>query len=176
MLKMPKNAYSGASSGLGMRLVRSVLRRGDRVIATARSIEKLKEAHKNIVFSSLDANAEGRGDVQDRLRLLALEVTSGINILKGIVDEAVGFWGHIDVLVNNAGAGYLGLIEEGGSEMARMQFNTNVFGVLDVTNAVLPHMRAAKSGTIVNVGSRSVWRSEIPSLGRSCYSCIVLPN
>jgi len=68
-------------------------------------------------------------------------------------------------VVNNAGVGYPALLEEGGSSLLEKQFRTNVFGLLDVTNAALPHLRASKSGTVVIVGSRSAYRTEIPGLG-----------
>ncbi|KAF8140890.1 hypothetical protein K438DRAFT_2115996 [Mycena galopus ATCC 62051] len=87
--------------------------RGDRVVATARSLDKMKDFPKT-----------------DALRLLQLDVTSGEEAIKDIVAKAVGFWG------------------------------TNVFGTLDVTTAVLPYMRAKKSGTIVMIGSRTSWRPE----------------
>ncbi|KAK7049935.1 hypothetical protein VNI00_005365 [Paramarasmius palmivorus] len=143
---------TGTTSGFGHRLVKSALARGDRVIATARSFEKLEAMYS---------------DVQDRenLRLLELDITIGFEKIKGIVEEGVKAWGRIDVLVNNAGNGYLALVEEATSDLYRRQFETNVFGIMDVTNAVLPHMREKKRGTIVTVGSRSVWRADTPGIG-----------
>ncbi|KAJ7595443.1 hypothetical protein C8J56DRAFT_922318 [Mycena floridula] len=141
---------TGASSGFGKRLVSIGLKRGDRIIATARSLDKLHQT-----FPS----------THDNLRLLQLDVTAGFEAIKQIMDDAIAIWGVLDVLVNNAGIGVLGLLEESGTAMLRRLFDTNVFGVLDVSNAVLPHMRARKEGTIVVVGSRSAWRSETPALG-----------
>ncbi|SJL09004.1 related to ketoreductases [Armillaria ostoyae] len=137
---------TGTTSGLGRRLVTSVLARGDRVIATARSLEKLQALHPS--------------RTSENLHLVQLDVTTGFDGVKTVIDDAVSKWGKIDVLVNNAGAGYLGLVEESGTKMMREQFETNVFAVVDVTNAVLPHMRAQKEGTIVVIGSRSVWRAD----------------
>jgi NAD(P)-dependent dehydrogenase (short-subunit alcohol dehydrogenase family) len=75
------------------------------------------------------------------------------------------FWGRIDILVNNAGLGLPALIEEGGSRHLRRQFETNVFGALDVATATIPFIRESKSGCIVTIGSRSVWKPDIPGLG-----------
>ncbi|KAG6831013.1 hypothetical protein H0H92_013200 [Tricholoma furcatifolium] len=145
---------TGTSSGFGQRIVQSALKRGDRVIATARSLQKLQD-----FVSSIDS------DLRDNLRTLQLDITDGDVVLKAKAEEAVAFWGQIDVLVNNAGIGYPSLVEEGGSTLLRKQFATNVFGVMDVTTAFLPHLRASKQSTIVVVGSRSAWKTEIPGIG-----------
>ena len=86
----------GCSSGFGRRLVTSVLARGDRVIATARSAEKI----------SLPSSPN--------ISVLQLDVKVGFEAIKAILAEAANIWGQIDVLVNNAGIGYGGLLEEGG--------------------------------------------------------------
>ncbi|KAJ6598429.1 hypothetical protein DFH09DRAFT_1258468 [Mycena vulgaris] len=139
---------TGTSSGFGNCLVASVLARGDRVIATARSLDAIKhlEGSPNVCIRQLD-------------------VTSGAEAIAATVAEAVGIWGRLDVVVNNAGAGYPGLLEEGGSDLLRKQFAVNFFGVMDVAAASLPHLRAQKAGTIVIVGSRSAWKTELPGLG-----------
>ncbi|CCL99482.1 uncharacterized protein FIBRA_01500 [Fibroporia radiculosa] len=137
---------TGTSSGFGKRLVASVLARGDYVIATVRSLEKF----------SLPS-----GD-RSRLRIIALDVTDSFDTIQRAVHAAVEFWGRIDVLVNNAGYGLKSLLEEGGATAAMTQFQTNVFGVINVTNAVLPHMRARRTGTVVMMGSRSVWKADTP--------------
>ncbi|KAJ7176711.1 hypothetical protein C8R46DRAFT_889813 [Mycena filopes] len=139
---------TGTSSGFGSALVASVLARGDRVIATARAVESIK--HLETPSNS------------DFVRTLQLDVTSGAGAIAATVAEAVGIWGRLDVVVNNAGTGYGGLLEEGGTELLRKQFDVNFFGVMDVVSAALPHMRAQKEGTIVVVGSRSAWKPEIP--------------
>ncbi|KAJ7445848.1 hypothetical protein FB451DRAFT_1292337 [Mycena latifolia] len=139
---------TGASGGFGKCLVKSVLARGDRVIATARSVDKMRDLPRT-----------------DRIRLLQLDVTAGAPALKGIIAAAIAFWGRIDVLVNNAGYGAKGLVEEAGSAEMRLQYETNVFGTLDVTTAVLPYMRAERSGTIVMIGSRTSWRPELTCTG-----------
>jgi NAD(P)-dependent dehydrogenase (short-subunit alcohol dehydrogenase family) len=139
---------TGTSSGFGRRLVSIVLERGDRVVATARSLQKIQDFPQS-----------------PNLHLLELDVTSGTTVIKERVDEAAKVWGRIDVLVNNAGIGLLGILEECGVDKMIRQFRPNVFGVLDVTNAALPYMRERKSGTIVIIGSRSAWRSEVTGLG-----------
>ncbi|CAL1699310.1 unnamed protein product [Somion occarium] len=131
------------SSGFGRRLVNSAVARGDKVIATSRSIEGLED------LSSLS-----------NVRVLQLDVTEGPDIIKQKIDAAVTFFGRIDVLVNNAGIAVKASVEEGGSKDFMDQIQTNVIGLLDVTSAVLPHMRARQSGTIVVIGSRSSWFSE----------------
>jgi len=143
---------TGCSSGFGRRLVSSAIARGDRVIATARKVENIKVAPS------------------PNLHVLQLDVTAGFEILKAKLDEAAKVWGQIDVVVNNAGVGYPALLEEGGSSLLEKQFRTNVFGLLDVTNAALPHLRASKSGTLLIIGSRSAYRTEIPGLGHYAAS------
>jgi len=142
---------TGASSGFGKRLAIAVLARGERVIATARSLEKLES------FKSSENT--------DRLRILRLDVTEGEEKIKVQIAQAAAFWGRIDVLVNNAGYGLPGLMEEGGSKLLRQQFETNVFGVLDVSTATLPYLRQSTAGCLVVIGSRSAWKAELPGLG-----------
>ncbi|KAG2095895.1 uncharacterized protein F5147DRAFT_840083 [Suillus discolor] len=139
---------TGTSSGFGRRLVSIVLERGDRVVATARSLQKIQDFPQS-----------------PNLHLLELDVTSGTTVIKERVDEAAKVWGSIDVLVNNAGIGLLAILEECGVDILTRQFRPNVLGVLDVTNAALPYMRERKSGTVVIIGSRSAWRPEIKGLG-----------
>ncbi|KAJ6466020.1 hypothetical protein C8R47DRAFT_1154158 [Mycena vitilis] len=139
---------TGTSAGFGECLVKSVLARGDRVIAAARTLSKVQYLATS-----------------DNIRLLELDITSGISTIKSIIAKAVEFWGRIDVLVNNAGNGAKGVVEEAGSAQLRLQYETNVFGTLDVTTAVLPYMRAQRSGTIVMIGSRTSWRPENPATG-----------
>ncbi|KDR79472.1 hypothetical protein GALMADRAFT_243567 [Galerina marginata CBS 339.88] len=145
---------TGASSGFGKRLVISILARGDRVIATARSLEKLESFTSSLSVQDLD-----------RLRTIYLDVTDGEEKIKTQIDQAAAFWGGINVLINNAGYGLPGLMEEGGSKLLRRQFETNVFGVLDVTTAALPYLRQNKASCLVVIGSRSAWKPELPGLG-----------
>ncbi|KZP18750.1 NAD(P)-binding protein [Athelia psychrophila] len=145
---------TGASSGFGLRLVESALARGDFVIATARNLSKLDAALK-------------RSSV--RLHRMQLDVTEGEGALKAKLEEAAQIWGRVDVCANNAGFGMSGLIEECGSGELKDQFRTNVFGLLDVTTAVLPHMRKQRSGTIVIFSSRMTWKPE-SAVSRSFFA------
>lgn len=92
----------GTSSGFGKRLVASILNRGDRVIATARSLEKIQS------LRSLP------GANPSTLHLLRLDITDSIETIQHVVGDALSVWGRIDVLVNNAGYGMKATIEEGG--------------------------------------------------------------
>lgn len=144
---------TGTSSGFGKHLVESALARGDRVIATARSTDKIKS------LMSLP------GASPSRLALLRLDVSDSVETIQRTMNYAISIWGRIDVVVNNAGLGMKSVLEEGGSLAAMQQFQTNVFGVLNVTNAVLPHMRERRSGTVVIVGSRTGWHAACPPVG-----------
>jgi NADP-dependent 3-hydroxy acid dehydrogenase YdfG len=129
---------TGCSTGFGYELARLLLDQGYRVVATARDASKL---------AGLLAGA-GR----DRALALALDVTKEETIAAA-VQAAQARFGQIDVLVNNAGYGYLAAIEEGEDAPVRAMFDTNVFGLVAMTKAVLPGMRARKQGAIVNLSS-----------------------
>src|ERR1700722_17158610 len=128
---------TGCSVGFGRELVRQVLDRGWRAVATARNPEQVQ------------AVIAGH---QDHALALPLDVTDKDAVARA-VQAAEEKFGCIDVLVNNAGYGYLAAIEEGEDEEVRALFETNVFGLIAVTNAVLPGMRARKKGHIVNLSS-----------------------
>jgi NAD(P)-dependent dehydrogenase (short-subunit alcohol dehydrogenase family) len=128
---------TGCSTGFGHQLARLVLARGWRAVVTARDPSKL------------DDFAAGH---QDRALILPLDVTRRAQIDE-VVTQATDRFGRIDALVNNAGYGYLAAIEEGEDEAVRAMFDTNVFGLVDMTKAVLPVMRAQRSGLIVNISS-----------------------
>jgi NAD(P)-dependent dehydrogenase (short-subunit alcohol dehydrogenase family) len=128
---------TGCSTGFGRELARLVLERGWRAVVTARDVSKVKDI----------AQAHG-----DRALVLPLDVTRRTQIDE-VVAETHRRFGRIDTLVNNAGYGYLAAIEEGEDDAVRAMFETNVFGLVDMTKAVLPVMRAQRSGLIVNVSS-----------------------
>ncbi|SDM53585.1 oxidoreductase [Streptomyces wuyuanensis] len=128
---------TGASRGFGLEIARQALENGDRVVATARDPEAVEKA--------LPGHA-------DALLAVALDVTSAAQA-EAAVDAALARFGGIDVLVNNAGRGLVGAVEETSDREARTVFDTNVFGLLTVTRAVLPAMRAARAGTVLNVSS-----------------------
>ncbi len=128
---------TGCSTGFGRELVVLLLEQGFRVVATARDASKLT------------ALVEGH---DDRGLALPLDVTDA-DAIAHAVKQAEAKFGRIDVLVNNAGYGYLAAIEEGEDAPVRQMFDTNVFGLVDMTKAVLPGMRARKTGHIVNLSS-----------------------
>ena len=128
---------TGCSTGFGRELAKLVLARGWRAVVTARDASKVADI------------AEGHAD---RVLVLSLDVTQPAQIEEVVAATKLKF-GRIDALVNNAGYGYLAAIEEGEDEAVRAMFETNVFGLIDMTKAVLPVMRAQRSGVIVNVSS-----------------------
>src|SRR5690606_1689584 len=128
---------TGCSTGLGRALATAVLDRGQRAAVTARSPEQVAD---------LVAAHPGRAVA------LPLDVTDHDQVVRA-VKAAEAEFGGIDVLVNNAGYGYLAALEEGEDDEVRRMFDTNVHGRVDVTRAVLPGVRARRSGHIVNVSS-----------------------
>lgn len=135
--KSPVWLVTGCSTGFGRELVTAVLESGGRVVATARKPDSLRD---------LVAGHD------DRALALKLDVNEPADI-DAVVAAAEKKFGRIDVLVNNAGYGYLAAIEEGEDAAVRAMFETNVFGLVAMTKAVLPVMRRQKSGHVVNISS-----------------------
>lgn len=134
---MTRWLITGCSTGIGREIARAALQAGHSVVVTARRAESVTDF------------AEAFGD---RAKVVALDVTDKAQIAAAVraADDA---FGGIDVLVNNAGHGYLAAVEEGEDEQVRKLFDTNYFGVVDTIKAVLPQMRGRKSGHIVNISS-----------------------
>jgi NAD(P)-dependent dehydrogenase (short-subunit alcohol dehydrogenase family) len=128
---------TGCSTGLGRALAARVLADGGRAVVTARDPGTLTDL------------VDGHGD---RALALPLDVTDPAQVATA-VERAESAFGRIDVLVNNAGYGYLAAVEEGEDDQVRELFETNVFGLVSLTKAVLPGMRARRSGHVVNVSS-----------------------
>ena len=128
---------TGAARGIGAAIGKAALAAGDSVIVTGRRREAVEQTF---------------GADNDRVLSLALDVTREDRAL-AVVEAAVARFGRIDVLVNNAGYGVLGFFEETTDAEARAQYDTNLFGVLNVTRAVLPVMRRRRSGRIFNISS-----------------------
>src|SRR5689334_15752537 len=128
---------TGTSQGFGRELVRAAIERGDSVVATSRSPQAVAE-----VFPKAGG----------RLLAVAMDLRDAAQI-SNVVKEAVARFGRIDILVNNAGYGITGAIEEASETEIAAVYETNVFGLLRVTRAVLPHMRKQRSGHIVNLSS-----------------------
>lgn len=134
-----------SSTGLGRALAQAVLERGYHLVATARQPEQLKE------LSGSFAVAKGNR-YPDRVTTIALDVTKAQSIQQA-VEAALSAYNRIDVLVNNAGYGTMGAIEEVSDDDIQRQFDTNLFGSLNLTRAVLPTMREQRSGHILNLSS-----------------------
>jgi NAD(P)-dependent dehydrogenase (short-subunit alcohol dehydrogenase family) len=128
---------TGCSTGFGRELARAVLERGHRVVVTARNAEAVRD---------LAAGREAQALVQ------ALDVTDPVQV-DAVVRAAEERFGRIDVLVNNAGIGYFGAVEESEDAEVRRMFEVNVFALARMTQAVLPGMRARRRGHVVNISS-----------------------
>ncbi len=128
---------TGCSTGFGRELAKAVLARGERVVVTARDVEQVQDFEQS---------------GPELARAFPLDVTDLAEVSEA-VDHTLDAFGRIDVLVNNAGYGSMGAVEEVHEEEIRRQFEVNVIGVLNVTRAVLPHMREMRSGHVVNISS-----------------------
>ncbi len=126
---------TGCSTGFGRELTRILLQRGNSVVVTARNPATLEEfaTHENALIATLDVTIPTQ--IADAVR------------------QAESRFGRIDVLVNNAGYGYLAAIEEGEDAEVRAMFEANVFGLAEMTKAVLPIMRKQRAGHVVNISS-----------------------
>ena len=125
---------TGASSGIGGSTARKLARIGYTVYGAARRTDRLQEL------------------ASDGLIPLGMDVPDGQSMQEGVA-RIIADAGRIDVRVNNAGYGSYGAVEDVDMDEARRQFEVNVFGAMNLTRLVLPHMRAQKSGTIVNITS-----------------------
>jgi NAD(P)-dependent dehydrogenase (short-subunit alcohol dehydrogenase family) len=139
---------TGCSTGFGRELASAVLDRGYRAVITARNPDSVRDL------------AAGRGD---QALVLRLDVTHHTQV-DTAVRAAEEHFGHIDVLVNNAGIGYFGAIEESEDAEIRRMFEVNVFALGRMTQAVLPGMRRRRSGHIVNISSIGGLRA-FPAVG-----------
>ena len=128
---------TGCSTGFGRHLAQEVLQNGGRVAVTARNTGDVKDLVTKY---------------PDTAVAIQLDVTKPEQV-KAAVDQAMTAFNQIDVLVNNAGIGYFGAIEESEEAEIRRMFEINFFGLASVTNAVLPFMRTQRSGHIVNISS-----------------------
>jgi NAD(P)-dependent dehydrogenase (short-subunit alcohol dehydrogenase family) len=141
---------TGASRGFGALIARQALEAGDAVAATARNPEAVRATlgdHPNLLALPLDVTSEAQAHAA--------------------AAAAIKRFGKIDILVNNAGFGLLGAVEEATAEEIEAVYRTNVFGLLAVTRAVLPHMRERRAGHILNLSSVGGYRSG-PGFGIYC--------
>jgi NAD(P)-dependent dehydrogenase (short-subunit alcohol dehydrogenase family) len=141
---------TGASRGIGALIAEAALADGNAVVAAGRNakaiVERLGE-HAALLPVALDVTDEAQA--------------------KAAVQTAIEKFGRIDVLVNNAGFGLLGAIEESSDKDVRRMYDTNVFGLLNVTRAVLPTLRAQRSGHVINISSVGGYRA---AAGFGAYS------
>jgi NAD(P)-dependent dehydrogenase (short-subunit alcohol dehydrogenase family) len=128
---------TGASKGFGFEITKAALDTGDKVVATVRN-------KSSALYAALDQHAN--------LFVVEMDVTRESDV-KEAVRKAVAHFGKLDVVVNNAGYGIVGAIEEVSDAEARKQYDTNVFGVLNVLRATLPFLRKQRSGHIINISS-----------------------
>ncbi|MDX8029782.1 SDR family oxidoreductase [Lentzea sp. BCCO 10_0856] len=128
---------TGASRGLGRAFTEAALAAGDRVVGAARDVSPLDDL---------------AAQHPDRLLALSLDVTDRAAVFD-VVDQAVGRFGRLDVVVNNAGALFAGMVEEFSEAEARAQLELNFFGALWVSQAVLPQLRAQGSGHVLQISS-----------------------
>ncbi|WP_375196387.1 oxidoreductase [Sphingobium sp.] len=128
---------TGCSTGIGRAIAHHALSIGESVAVTARDPDKVQD----LVAA-----------FPDRAIALALDVTDQASVDRAVAD-AIGHFGRIDVLVNNAGYGYVASIEEGDEAEVKAMFETNFFGALRMMKAVLPGMRARRSGRIIQISS-----------------------
>ena len=134
---MSRWLVTGCSTGIGREIARAALEAGHQVVVTSRKVadvEDLVDAHPASALA------------------VALDVTDKEQIADAVAAAGTAY-GGVDVLVNNAGYGYLSAIEEGDDAEVRALFDTNYFGTVDMTKAVLPQMRERGSGHVVNISS-----------------------
>ncbi|QHW00582.1 oxidoreductase [Spirosoma endbachense] len=140
---------TGASRGFGFDIAKTALNSGDKVVATVRK-------NPEQLVAALNDNSN--------LLVVVLDVTKENQVKEG-VQRAIAQFGKIDILVNNAGYGLLGATEEITDAEVKKQYDTNVFGLLNVTRAVLPFMRKAKAGHIINISSLFGYGASAPGFG-----------
>ena len=133
---------TGASRGIGALIAEAALADGNAVVAAGRNVSAIVERLGNSVA----------------LLPVVLDVTNEAQA-RAAVQAAVEKFGRVDVLVNNAGFGLLGAVEESADKDVRRMYDTNVFGLLNVTRAVLPTMRANRSGHVINISSIGGYRA-----------------
>jgi NAD(P)-dependent dehydrogenase (short-subunit alcohol dehydrogenase family) len=128
---------TGISSGLGYQMAEQLLKRGDRIVGTARQLKPLDDL---------------KAHYGDQLCLASLDLTD-IAAIRRVVNEAFTVMGRIDVIVNNAGYGLFGAAEELSDDQIRHQIDTNLIGSIQVIRAALPHLRTQRGGRILQVSS-----------------------
>lgn len=143
---------TGASKGLGFELVKKLLSEGFQVAATSRTVESL--------ISTI-------GETSENFLPLSVNITDNEDI-KSAISKTVEHFGRIDVVVNNAGYGQIGTLEELTDEEARKNYAVNVFGTLNVIRNAMPYLREQRSGNIFNISSVGGYSANFPGWGIYC--------
>ena len=143
---------TGASKGLGFELVKKLLSEGFQVAATSRTVESL--------ISTI-------GETSENFLPLSVNITDN-NDIKSAIAKTVNHFGRIDVVVNNAGYGQIGTLEELTDEEARENYAVNVFGTLNVIRNAMPYLREQRSGNIFNISSVGGYSANFPGWGIYC--------
>lgn len=143
---------TGASKGLGLSIVKKLLEQGYQVAATSRKVDDLNNAV---------------GIRNGNFLPLAVDIVSETSVEKAIA-ETISHFGRLDVVVNNAGYGQLGGLEELTAEEVRNNFEVNVFGLLHVVRKAMPHLRKQRSGHIFNISSIGGFTGNFPGWGIYC--------
>ena len=154
MINMNNNKVwfvTGASKGLGLSLVKQLLAQGCKVAATSRNIADLNKA----------------AGVNSLLLPLAVDLTNGASV-RAAIELTIQHFGRLDIVVNNAGYGLVGSLEELSDEEARENFNVNVFGTLHVIREAMPYLREQRSGHIFNIASIGGFFGNFPGWGIYC--------
>jgi len=143
---------TGASKGLGLILIKTLLKKGYAVAATSRSVSELQKAigEKNDNFLPLEVDLTDESSVEEA------------------INQTAAYFGNIDVIVNNAGYGLAGALEELTDAEARQNFEINVFGSLNVIRTAMPLLRKQKSGHIFNIASIGGFSGAFPGFGIYC--------
>lgn len=143
---------TGASKGLGLNLVKQLLAAGIKVAATSRNLAELTAAVN---------------DTSDNFLPLTVDITNELSVQESI-SKAVATFGKIDVVVNNAGYGLIGSLEELSDQESRANFEVNVFGTLNVIRQVMPQLRKQQCGHIFNISSIGGFNGNFPGFGIYC--------
>lgn len=143
---------TGASKGLGLALVKKLLEQNYRVVATSRNSQSL--------LSEI-------GDASENFLPLEVRLTDD-NDVKSAITKSIDYFGQVDVIVNNAGYGQIGTLEELSDQEARANFDINVFGTLNVIRNAMPHLRQQRSGHIFNISSIGGYSGNFPGWGIYC--------
>jgi len=143
---------TGASKGLGLALIKKLLEQNYRVAATTRNVQSL--------ISEI-------GETSETFLPLEVSLTDNENVQAAIA-KTIEHFGQLDVLVNNAGYGQLGTLEELSDKEARANFDVNVFGTLNVIRNAMPYLRGQKSGHIFNISSIGGYSGNFPGWGIYC--------